>query len=213
MSNQIELVAEERLVRGKQVKRLRKDGIVPANLYGHREPSLPLQVPGGTLSRLLSHEGASTIFRLKIGAKPPVQALVKEFQRDPKTGEVTHVDFFRVAATEKLKTHVPLHFVNEAEAMKMGDVTVQRALADVLVECLPADLPAVIQVDLGKLTEVGAVIRVSDLEVPSDVSVLLDPGEVVAGVHRTAREAQAEAEAAAQPSAAAPEQAEEGEGA
>ncbi|HEX2986603.1 MAG TPA: 50S ribosomal protein L25 [Chloroflexota bacterium] len=212
MSNQFELVVEERSVLGKQVKRLRRDGIVPANLYGHREPSLPLQVPSAVLSRLFSQGGATTLVQLKIGAKPPVQALVKEVQHDPTTGSVKHVDFFRVAATEKFRTHVPLHFINEAEAMKLGDVAVQRSLADVLVECLPADLPAAITVDLAKLGEIGAVIRVGELDVPEGVSVLLDHEEVVAGVHRVAREAEPEVEAAA-PAEGAPAPTEEGEGA
>ncbi len=206
MSNGIELAAEERSVYGKKVKRLRKVGIVPANLYGHQGPSKPIQLSGAEVSGVLRRGGTATIVRLKIGSQSPVQALVKDVQYDPKTGDVMHVDFYRVAATEKVKTRVPLHFVNEAEAMKIGDVAVQRALTDILVESLPASLPASIQVDLGKLSEVGAMIRVGDLQVPSGVTVLLDPNEVVAGVHRTARVAVEEAEEAAQPAAPAPEE-------
>lgn len=186
MSSQLELAVEERTVSGKQVKRLRQQGIVPANMYGRDQPSVPLQVNSVTLQRLFGQGGHNVILLLKVGNQPAVQALIKQVHHNPRGGEIAHVDFYRVAATEKLKTHVQLHFVNEVRSPSLGDVTVLRALNEVMVECLPGDLPAAIQVDLSQLREVGAVIRVVDLTVAPGVTILTDHNETVAGVHQRA---------------------------
>src|SRR5450756_2467364 len=153
MSNQLELVAEERTVSGKHVSRLRKQGIVPANVYGLNQPSTSLQVTDLVLQRLLSHGGRSVILSLKVGSQPAVQAMIKHVQHDPVSGKATHVDFYRVSATEKLKTQIQLHFINEAGPASLVDEVELRPLNEVLVECLPVDLPPSIQVDLSRLTE------------------------------------------------------------
>ncbi|MEW6183016.1 MAG: 50S ribosomal protein L25 [Bacillota bacterium] len=194
MSNQLEqleLVAEERTISGKHVKRLRQQGLVPAIMYGHNQPSVALQVNGAALQKLLRC-GSNSIFLLKVANKPAVQAFIKKVQRNPVGGETIHVDFYQVTATEKLKTLVHLHFVNEAALGTLGGVTVLRSLSEVMVECLPADLPANIQVDLSGLTEAGAVIRVGNLQVGPAVTILADPNDMVAGLHQQARAEKAE---------------------
>ncbi len=186
MSKQLELVAEERVVLGKQVGRLRRQGIVPANMYGQDLPSVALQVNAMSLRKLLAR-GGNNVISLKVGSQPAVQALIKQVQRNAITDQTTHVDFYLVAATEKLKTHVQLHFVNEARTAGLANVTVLRSLNEVLVECLPADLPDNIVVDLSSLSEVGAVIRVGDLAVGPAVTIVTDHHDMVAGVHQQAR--------------------------
>lgn len=192
MSHQLELAVEERAVSGKRVKRLRQQGIVPANMFGRNQPSVSLQVNSLALQKLLSHGGSKVILLLKVGDQAPVQALIKEVDRNPRGGEITHVDFYRVAATEKLRTHVQLHFVNEAGAANLSDVTVLLPLNEVMVECLPADLPATVQVDLSLLKEVGDVIRVGNLTVDPGVTILTGHNEMVAGVQQRARKETAE---------------------
>lgn len=187
MNNQMELVVEERVVSGKQVKRLRKKGIVPANMFGHDRPSVSLQVDRLVLQRVLAHGGKDVILLLKVGDRPGVPVLIKKVQHDVVSGAIDHVDFYMVNATEKLTTPIRLHFINEAGAASKGDVLVQRPLNEVMVECLPADLPAAIQVDLSTLSEIDAVIRVGDLAVGPGVTILTDHNELVAAVHLQAR--------------------------
>lgn len=191
MSKQLELVAEERVVLGKQVSRLRRQGMVPANMYGHDQPSVALQVNAVALRKLLAR-GGNSVISLKVASQPAVQALIKQVQRNAITDQTTHVDFYRVATAEKLKTHVPLHFVNEARTASLVNATVLRSLSEVMVECLPADLPDNIEVDLSALTEVGSVIRVGDLAVGPEVTIVTDPNDMVVGVHQQSRGEKAE---------------------
>ena len=202
MSNQMELAVEERTVSGKQVKQLRKKGIVPANMFGHAQPSVSLQVDRQVLQRVLAHGGKNVILLLKVADRPGVPVLIKDVQRDVVSGAIDHVDFYMVNATEKLRTQIRLHFVNEATVASRADVLVQRPLNEVTVECLPADLPSAIQVDLSKLDEVDVVIRVGDLAVGPGVTILTDHNEIVAAVHlqahlETPEEAGAESAAGA----------------
>lgn len=205
MSNQMELAVEERVVSGKQVKQLRRKGIVPANMFGHGQSSMALQVDKLVLKRVLSHGGNDVILLLKVGNRPGVPVLIKNVQRGVVSGDIEHVDFYVVNATEKLRTAIRLHFVNEAGAASQGDVLVQRPLNEVMVECLPADLPSSIQVDLSKLTELDAAIRVGDLTVGPGVTILTDHKELVAAVHLQAHlEKDEETEAKDQASSGAP---------
>ncbi len=185
MTDQMELAVEERIVSGTaQARRLRQQGMVPANMFGRHLPSVSLQVNSVALQKLLGLGGSKVILLLKVGDQPAVQALIKEVQHNPRGGAITHVDFYRVAAGETLRTPVQFHFINEPALASMVDVTVLRPLNEVMVECLPADLPSSIQVDLSQLGEVGAVIRVENLVVGSGVIILTDPNEMVAGLQQ-----------------------------
>ncbi|MHB1134360.1 MAG: 50S ribosomal protein L25 [Chloroflexota bacterium] len=186
MSNQLELAVEERIVSGPQVRRLRQAGIVAANVYGQNQPSVALQVDGVVLQKLLAR-GGSNVVLLKIGDKPAVQALIKKVQRNTVSGKTIHVDFLRVAATEKMKARVPLHFLTETVLPGLGQVIVSRPLNEVMVECLPADLPGNINVDLSSLREVGSTIRVGDLVVGPGVTIITDHNELVAALNLQAR--------------------------
>lgn len=188
MNNQME--ARERVISGKGVKKLRRQGIVPASLYGQNEPSALLEIDRAVLRKTLDQGHGNGVLSLKVGSRPPVQAIIKQMQRNGTTGEILHVDFYRVMAAEMLKTHVQLHFVNEPAGLKGGTVT--RLLNEVMVECLPADMPNSIEVDLSDLNDDGAVVRVGNLNVGPRVTILNDHNDVVAGVHRNARAEKAE---------------------
>jgi large subunit ribosomal protein L25 len=199
MSNQVEVAAEKREIIGKQVKQLRSKGLVPCVLYGHNEPSLPLQVEGDALEKAFKRSGTSSIFSLKVGSGRPSMALVKQVQYHPTKGYLQHVDFLRVAAREKIKTRVPLRFVGEAPAAKESSLIVMRAAGEVMVECLPGDLPQALDVDLSVLEEAGSAIRVADLDPGPKVTIVTDPHELVVSI----------AELRAEPETVAPEEAEE----
>jgi large subunit ribosomal protein L25 len=211
------LQVQRREATGKQVRSLRRQGFVPANLYGKGEPSVALQMPQRELETFLArHEGAALV-RLALGGKEPVTALLKDVQRHPVNDHVLHVDFQRVSLREKVRVEIPLHFTGEAPAAKSLDGTLLHNLTAVEIEAAAADLPAHLEVDVSPLIDFNAAIHVSDIQAPRGVQVLTPPEELVAKVvppavvvEEAAEEAAAE-EAGAAPAEGTAEQAAEGE--
>jgi len=180
---QIELKVQKRKMLGKKVKRLRREGLVPAVLYGHGIESVPLQVEERELNRVLNRAGEHRLIALKIGGSRRAQAaLIRDVQWDVITGRPLHVDFYAVVMTEKLTTEVPLVFVGEAPAAEQAGAMVLQALDMVEIECLPGDLIEAIEVDLSELKEMDQAIYVKDLRVPPTVTILTDGEELVAKV-------------------------------
>jgi len=179
----VELKAEKRTVLGKKVKRLRREGIVPAVLYGHEVESVPLQVEERELRRILSQAGEHHLIELKIGrSRKPQMVLARDVQWDVITRRPLHVDFYAVVMTEKITTALPVVLVGEAPATARGDVVLVQNLDEVEIECLPSDLIEAIEVDVSGLEEVDQAIYVKDLRVPPTVEILTDPDEIVAKV-------------------------------
>jgi large subunit ribosomal protein L25 len=186
---QIELKTQKREVIGKKVKSLRREGLVPAVLYGHETDSIPLQVEERELDRVLTQAGEHRLIALKIGrARKPHMALTRDVQWDVISGRPLHVDFYAVVMTEKITTAVPLVLVGEAPAADQAGVILLQGLDEVEIECLPGDLPEAIEVDLGGLEEIDQAIYVKDLQVPLDVEILTDGEEIVAKVDWAAPE-------------------------
>jgi large subunit ribosomal protein L25 len=194
---QIELKAERRAFTGRHVKRLRAQGMVPAVLYGSHVEATPIQLEGKALQRALAKAGGNVLIALQIGNKKPVLTLAREIQRDPLRHHILHLDFYQVVMTEKITAEVPLVFVGETPAIKHGGILVH-GLNTVQVQCLPADLPAAIEVDLSPLVEFHDMISVADLQVPPAVTILSEPGSVVARIEAP-RLVEEEVEVAAAP--------------
>lgn len=186
---QIELKTQKRKVLGKKVKSLRREGLVPAVLYGHETDSVPLQVEERELNRILAQAGGHRLISLKIGRSRKRQmALARDVQWDVISGKPLHVDFYAVVMTEKITTAVPLTFVGEAPAADQVGAIVLQGLDEVEIECLPGDLIEAIEVDVSELEEIDQSIYVKDLRVPPAVDILTDPEEIVARVAWAAAE-------------------------
>jgi large subunit ribosomal protein L25 len=180
---QIELSAAPRQVLGKQVKALRRAGLVPANLYGRSIEPLALQVDAKPLSRVLSRAGTSRLITLSVeGRKEPQVALIRDIQREPITGSLYHVDFFVVSMTERIKVEVNIVAVGESPAVQRGEGVLVQALNSVQIECLPGDLVDVLRVDVSNLDKIDAQLTVKDLLVSDRVKILADPDETVVRV-------------------------------
>lgn len=179
---QIELETQKRTVLGKKVKSLRREGLIPAVLYGHDIESLPLQIEERELNRVLARAGGHQLIALKVGRKKPQLALARDVQWDVITGRPIHVDFYAVVMTEKITTEVPLVFVGEAPATDQAGAMVLQNLDQLEIECLPGDLIEAIEVDLGELKEIDQAIYVKDLRLPPTVDILTNPEELVAKV-------------------------------
>jgi len=176
----VELKASRRQVLGKAVKRLRRQGLTPANIYGRGVQSLAIQVPTHDLWHLLRHAGRHEIVYLQVDGEEERPCFIRAVQKDPITDELLHVDFQQVSLTEKVRLEVPLHLVGEAPAVDRYGAMVLQLLDVVLVEGLPTALPPFIEVDLSRLDAPDSVIHVSDLQPPPGVTILTDPEMVVA---------------------------------
>jgi large subunit ribosomal protein L25 len=192
---ELTLTAEPRVVLGKKVARLRRAGITPANIYGHRIPSVAIQADTHALNQLIRQAGRTGLIALRVaGEAEPRNVLVRAYTRKPTTDQLLHVDFYQVSMREKLTVPVPLVLTGHAPVLDTADVVVFQNLDRVEVSCLPADIPSHIDVDVSGLTETTAVIHVRDLALPPGVTVLTDPDAVVVSV---TLEAAAEEEVAA----------------
>ena len=178
--DKIELEVTNREILGKRVKHLRRRGITPVHLFGHGIESLALQCDTGELERVLAQAGHTGLIGLKLDdEKKPRPVVVREFDRDWRRGKLRHVDFYQVRMEEKIKLEVPVVLVGEAPALQFKDNMLEHALETLTVECLPAKIPANLEVDISSLTEPGQAIRVKDSALDKDITVLNDPELVV----------------------------------
>jgi len=163
---------------------------IPAVLYGNHIPTQHLYVNLIDLQRVLRHAGESSLVSLKVDAAHPVNVLIQDWQKNPLTGEYTHVDFYQVDMKQKVKTSIPLHFEGIAPAVKSLGGILLHPLNEVEVTCLPADLISHIEVDISVLNDFQSIIKVSDIKVPSTIEILNNPDDVVALVERPRSDAE-----------------------
>ena len=183
---EIVLQAKKRNVIGKQVKALRRQGGLPAILYGSIDP-LAISLDAHNAERVLQSVTSSHLITVEVEGSPH-SVLVRERQRNPLTGHLIHVDFQVVSLTKKLRANVLLDLVGDAPAVKEHSGVLVTGLESLEVECFPQDLPERITIDLSILGEIGDAIYVRDLHLPDVVEVLEDPDEMVILV--TAQEAE-----------------------
>ncbi|RUO32139.1 50S ribosomal protein L25 [Aliidiomarina sedimenti] len=151
-------------------RRLRREGKVPAVLYGAGKEAVALTLEHDKVNNAADHEGFySHILTLTIDGKK-VEAIVKDMQRHPFKLKILHLDFQRVDAKQELHTNVPLHFLNEEDAQKAGGVIVHH-LNEVEITVLPKDLPEYIEIDLAGMN-VGDNIHLTDLKLPKGVTLV-----------------------------------------
>lgn len=180
-TDQLELEAQKRTVLGSKVKHLRQQGWVPGVIYGHGFESLPLRFDERDLRAVLPHIGSSQLIDIEIdGQEEAASALLREVQRDAITGDLLHVDFYRVRMTESITAEVPLLATGESPVVEQKEGIMLHGVSEIEVECLPDDLVDAIEVDLSELTEVGQAISVRDLAVPAGINVLTEPDEMIA---------------------------------
>jgi len=179
--DKIELKVTKRDILGKKVRFLRRQGVTPVHIFGHGIESLALQCDTAKLRQVLAKAGEAKLINVKIGsAKGSRSVLVREIQVDSPRRELLHVDFYQVRMEEAIKVEVPITLVGEAPALKLRENTLVQELYTLTVECLPANIPTSIELDISSLTEAGQVLRVKDIELEKGVTVLNDPEVVVA---------------------------------
>ena len=210
--------AESRTDTGKNANRkLRSRGLIPGVLYTSGKQAVAVQVSPGEIGTILkSAAGENTLFDLEIGGKRR-KVILKEFQREPLRGKLLHADFYEVALDKKLHVKVHIELEGTPVGVKLQGGIVDFVTRELEVECLPADIPEKIVVDISHL-ELGKHLRVSDIKVSDKVHVLMEPelvdhheagvvaGALVArpGVAETHDEARVTSSPASRPSPASP---------
>ncbi len=177
----LELKAEVREIIGKKVEQLRKTGLIPAVLYGHKIKSVNLTIDSREFNRILKEAGETSLLNLVADGKKH-SVLIHDLAHDPLSGAVTHVDFFEVRMDEKIKAKVLLVFTGESNAIKSDGGVLVKALQEIELEALPQDLPKEIEVDISSLNAFEDKIHVKDLKVGGNVKILADPRDMVATV-------------------------------
>lgn len=172
------LEAEKRELVGKKVKQLRKEGKIPAVIYGREYEATPITLDLRNTTNTLAKVSSSTILTLVLDGKEQ-STLVREIQKDFIRNEILHIDFLAVSSKEKLRTAVSINLIGDAPVLEEFDALIVNGIESIEVECYPQDLPESIEVDLSPLTELGSAIYVKDIPVPANVEFLTDPEELV----------------------------------
>ncbi len=173
--NKFVLKAEKRALLGSKVKKLRRQGIVPANVFGHTVKSQAIQVSAVEFARVYKDAGETSLIWLKIdGEDKERPTLIKSLTNNPTTGQKLHVDFHQVNLKEKVTANVPVEVIGEAQLVKDGLAVLDINLQEIEVEALPTDIPESIIFDISSLKEIGDHLKISDAKISAGVTVLTD---------------------------------------
>jgi large subunit ribosomal protein L25 len=201
MTTEAIIVAKRETVGKAASRELRKSGLIPATIYGLGEAAVSVAISPKIVARILASDtGMNSMIHLqREGTDIKRHVIIKDLQRDPVTGRLSHVDFMRVDPTHKVKVHVPIVLKGTPIGVKEGGLLdfIHRTIE---VECLPAFIPAHIDVAVDHMV-VGDVIRLDQIQLDSHLTVLGDAHNVICSVHgkKAEEEELAAAEAAKEP--------------
>ena len=177
----MDLSVKTRETFGKAVKVMRKEGLIPAELYGHGLKNMHLAVPAKEFGKLYKQAGANTVVNLAIGSeKRP--ALIHDVVRNYLSNEIEHIDFYQVRMDEEIKAKIPFVFIGESSAVKEKGGILNKSMYEIEVEALPGDLPHSFEVNIAALDDLNKSIYVKDLKFPKGVKVTVGPDTVIATV-------------------------------
>ena len=185
--SEVELKATKREVIGKKVKALRREGYLPAIIYGRGVESIPITLNRKEADKILATTSSSQLLVVNVDGEKHT-TLVRDRQRHPVTSDILHIDFLEVSMTEKLRTMVDVILEGEAPAVKELGGILNAGVEAIEIECLPSDLPESFKVDISNLENFGDSIFVRDIPVGDGIEVLTDPDELVAVVSAPAAE-------------------------
>ena len=183
----VELIAERRKSIGHQVKSLRRNGQLPAVLYGADNESQPISVDARSFGKVLKEAGESTLVELVVDGKKH-NVLIHDVQVDPLTDAPVHADFLSVRMDKEIHAKIPFEFIGESPAVKGESGILVKVMHELEVEADPMNLPHNIEVDISMLAALGDKIHASDLALPSGIKLVTPDEEVVALVQEVIEE-------------------------
>ena len=189
MSTQEETIikAEKRTLKGKQVSQLRRAGILPGVIYGHKIESQAIQMDRHTVSQQMSRITPTTLVTVDVDGNK-IKAFVRDRQRDVLHGVLTHLDFLAISMTEKMRASVALELTGEAPVLDDAIYLLNQNLNELEIECLPQDMPERVMVDVSGIKTPEDTITVADLDLGENVAILTDNTEVIVSVSYIAAE-------------------------
>lgn len=185
-----QLKAEKRKITGKKVKQLRREGVLPANVYGKGVASLSVQVQLRETKKVFGDQGETGLVDLAVkGEKSPRIVLIKNPQTNPVSDEVIHLEFHQVNLKEKVTANIPIEFKGESPAVKKSEGVLVRGRDDIEVEALPTDLPEKFVIDLSVLKNVDDAVTVADLKIDGKkVDLKVGQDQIIAKIEPPAKE-------------------------
>ena len=202
MAKRENLKVEKRAVVGKKVRKLRKEGILPANIYGKEFKSTSVQVPIKDFEKVFNIAHETGLVDIAIDSQT-IPVLIHNVQIDPRSQAPVHADFFKVNLKEKITAKVPVVAVGESKAVLDKVGLLEQPLSEIEVEALPTDLPEKIEVNVENLAQVNDQIIVSDVKAPEGVTILTETSQLVFKIGELVTKAMEEQIAAAEAEAAA----------
>lgn len=185
----LKLKAEKRKVSGRKVRKLRQEGILPANIYGKKVKSQAVKLDLRTFLPIYQEVGETGIVNLMLKGETKVRpVLIHNLQLDPVTDQPLHADFYQVDLKKKVTTEVPIELAGESPAVKEKIGILIQPLTEVEVEALPTELPDKFEVDITGLKEVGDAVAVGDVKVPKEVKILTGGKQILAKIEPPAKE-------------------------
>ncbi|MBU1104569.1 50S ribosomal protein L25 [Candidatus Parcubacteria bacterium] len=179
----MEIIAQERTIFGKKVRFLRREGLIPASVFGKDFKNLSLAINEKEFSSLYKTAGETSLVDLKVKEAKPFKVLISQVQRHPVTKAVVAVSFYKVNLTEKITANIPLVFVGESPAVHAKEGILLTLMDELEVACLPADLPQHIEVDISGLLKIDDAVAVKDLKLDrGKVEVKAEPEELIVKV-------------------------------
>lgn len=184
MAERVVIKAAPRTVLGKKVATLRRNGRLPANVYGKGIASQAVDIDAREFQRTIKSAGLRAMIQLSVeGEKDPRYVILRRIDRKGGTGDPIHIDFFQVDPEQPIQANVPLRLVGEAPAVRDLAGTLLPGTDMVAVRCRPLDIPDALEVDVSGLTGFDMSLTVADVKAPNDVEILTDPAVVVATVN------------------------------
>ncbi len=181
MSDTIQAV--HRNVLGKKVKRLREEGVLPGNIYGRGLPSIAIQIDSRDFRKVVLSVGIRSMFQLLLeGESDPRHVLVRQLARSGGTGDPIHVDFYQVDLDRPIQTTVSINLIGIAPAVSDLAGTLLQHLETVQVRCLPLNIPSSFEVDVSSLNTFEDSIKITDVDFPEGVEILISEDMSIAGV-------------------------------
>ena len=176
-SQKLLLASAKRKIVGRKLKSIRKEGLVPANVFGKKIKSLAVSVKSIDFRKIFSKAGATGVIYLEVAEeKNPRPVLISAIQKHPLNGSLLHIDFRQVDLAEKVKAEVPIRITGESPAVKDKNGVLVSVLSQVMVEALPADLPEALEISIQGLTEIGQSLHIKDINVDKS-KVKIEAGE------------------------------------
>lgn len=196
MADRYTIEAQPRAITGKKVNQLRRQGLVPAVIYGAHISPVHVQIPYRPLEVTLMKAGGTNLIDVKVDGST-LTVLAREVQRGVLRADIRHVDFFAVDESSTIRVDVPLHFVNESAAVESRLGQLVTGPSSLTIETLPSKLLSQIEIDLSRIPNVNDTLYVRDLQLGEGIAIVNDPDEMVARISpvSTATEEETETEA------------------